>query len=103
MITLTTPLWRWASAQGSWHFVTIPAELAIEIRLEAMAQPRRGFGSVRVVASIGASTGSGQDVEWRTSIFPQKSGDYILPVKAEVRRRAGLAAGDEVKLTLDLA
>lgn len=41
------------------------------------------------------------DVTWRTSVFPQKGGGYILPVKAEVRCRAGIAAGDEVELTLE--
>ncbi len=42
------------------------------------------------------------DVTWRTSVFPQKSGGYILPVKREVRCRAGIASGDEVTLTLEL-
>ena len=41
------------------------------------------------------------DVAWRTSVFPQKAGGYILPVKAEVRRRAGIAAGDDVTVELD--
>lgn len=57
---------------------------------------RRGFGSVRVIARIGA-------VEWRTSLFPEReSGGYILPLKADVRRRAGIAAGDEVEVELEL-
>ncbi|WP_309661916.1 DUF1905 domain-containing protein, partial [Sphingomonas sp.] len=43
------------------------------------------------------------DVEWRTSIFPQKTGDFILPVKAEVRAQAGIVAGDEVTLTIEQA
>lgn len=93
MIAVTSPLWLWSSAQGSWHFLTIPAAEAIELRLQAMAEPRRGFGSIRVEARIG-------EVAWRTSIFPQKDGGYILPVKAEVRRRAEIAAGDLVELTL---
>ena len=42
------------------------------------------------------------DVAWRTSVFPQKSGGYLLPVKAEVRRKAGIAAGDEVEVALEL-
>jgi hypothetical protein len=41
-------------------------------------------------------------ITWRTSVFPQKSGGYILPVKAKVRRDAGIAAGDEVTLRLDV-
>jgi hypothetical protein len=31
-----------------------------------------------------------------------KSGGYILPVKAEVRRKADVAAGDDVTVALDL-
>jgi hypothetical protein len=50
---------------------------------------------VRVEAEING-------VRWRTSVFPQKSGGYILPVKAEVRRRADVAAGDEVTVNLEL-
>jgi hypothetical protein len=96
VITVTAPIWLWSEGKGSWHFLTVPADQAIEIRLAATASgPRRGFGSVRVAATINGVT-------WRTSIFPQKSGGYILPIKAEVRRNAGIAAGDEVSVTLDL-
>ena len=35
-------------------------------------------------------------------MFPVKSGGYILPVKAEVRRKADIAAGDEVTVELEL-
>ena len=42
------------------------------------------------------------DVTWRTSIFPQKSGGYILPIKAAVRAQAGVTAGVEVEVTLEL-
>jgi hypothetical protein len=76
--------------------LTIPPDDAVEIRLESVATGvRRGFGSVRVAATING-------VSWKTSIFPQKSGGYILPVKADVRRRADIAAGDEVTVRLDL-
>lgn len=96
MITVTAPLWLWSGEGGSWHFVTVPADEAVEIRLESAASGiRRGFGSVRVEASING-------IAWRTSVFPHKSGGYILPVKAAVRRAAGIAAGDEVSVTLEL-
>ena len=94
MIQLTAPLWLWSGESASWHFITVPEGLAAEIRAHSLLQ-RGGFGSVRVEATI-------NDVTWRTSVFPQKSGGYILPVKAEVRRRANIAAGDDVTLTLDL-
>ena len=96
VITLTAPIWLWSEGKGSWHFLTIPPDEAIPIRLEsAVSGVRRGFGSVRVEASING-------VAWRTSIFPQKSGGYILPIKADVRRRAAIAAGDEVTVSISL-
>jgi hypothetical protein len=88
MITVTAPIWLWSEGKGSWHFLTVPAEEAVEIKAHGFGT-RRGFGSVRVAATI-------EGVTWRTSIFPQKSGGYILPIKADVRRRAGISSGDEV-------
>src|ERR671918_276003 len=94
MISVTGPLWLWTGGQGSWHFLTVPEEQAGEIRAHSLLA-RGGFGSVRIEAAIG-------DVRWRTSVFPQKSGGYILPVKASVRRDAGIAAGDEVSFELEI-
>ena len=95
MITITAPIWLWSGGQATWHFLTVPEDQAVEIRAHNFGSDRRGFGSVRVEASI-------DDVTWRTSVFPQKSGGYILPIKADVRRRAGIVAGDEVTLSLEL-
>ena len=95
MITVTSLLWIWkGEAAGRWHFITVPDDLSDEIRAHAFGSPR-GFGSVRVEARIG-------HVVWRTSVFPLNSGGYLLPVKAEVRRKAGLAAGEEVTVELEL-
>jgi hypothetical protein len=94
MITATGSLWLWTSESGSWHFFTVPEDQSDEIRAHCLAS-MRGFKSARVEAKIG-------DVRWRTSLFPAKSGGYILPVKKEVRCRAGIAAGDEVTVELEL-
>ncbi len=95
LIHFTSLLWIWrGEAAGRWYFVTVPEEQSAEIKAHALGSPR-GFGSVPVEASIG-------QVRWRTSVFPLNSGGYILPIKAEVRRKAELAAGDEVKVALDL-
>ena len=94
IVEFTAPLWLW-SGKGAWHFVTLPRDEAAVIRV---AVPRRGFGSVRVSACIG-------ETRWSTSIFPdQKSGSYLLPVKAEVRRRQAISPGDgvAVRLSIDL-
>jgi hypothetical protein len=92
MITVTAPMWMWSG--GSWHFITVPEEECDEIRAHSLLN-RGGFGSVKVEATING-------VAWRTSVFPQKSGGYLLPVKKEVRCRADIAAGDDVTVTLKL-
>ena len=94
VISVTGPLWLWSGESASWHFLTVPEDLAGELHAESLAR-RSGFGSVKVEVHIG-------DTAWRTSVFPQKSGGYILPVKKEVRCRAGIAAGDEVSFEIDI-
>ena len=94
MIVVTGPLWLWTGERGSWHFFTVPEDRSDEIRAHCLAS-MRGFKSARVKARIG-------DVSWRTSVFPMKSGGYLLPVKADVRRKAGITAGDEVTVELEL-
>lgn len=95
MIAFTSLLWIWrGEAPGRWYFVTVPEDQSAEIKAHALGSPR-GFGSVRVEATIA-------DVTWRTSVFPLNSGGYVLPIKAEVRKRASLSAGDEVAVELEL-
>ena len=96
MIPVISLLWIWkgSDAAGRWYFITIPEEQSDEIRAHAFGNPR-GFKSVKVEARIG-------DIIWRTSVFPLNAGGYLLPIKAEVRRKANLAAGDEVTVELEL-
>jgi hypothetical protein len=95
MITVTGPLWLWSGGTGpSWHFFTVPEEECGEIRAQSLAH-RGGFGSVRVEARVNG-------VVWRTSVFSQKSGGYILPVKASIRRDAHIAAGDDITVELQI-
>ncbi len=90
--------WQWRSeppAKGSWHFLTIDGQIAAEIRYAALGRTG-GFGSVKVTATIGAT-------RWQTSLFPHReSGGFLLPLKAEVRRAEGIAAGDMVTVSLRL-
>jgi hypothetical protein len=87
-------LWRY-DGDAAWYFLTLPADEAEEVR-QVSAHTRRGFGSVRVEATVGTTT-------WRTSVFPDKaSGGYLLPVKAEVRKRERIDAGDTVRCRITL-
>lgn len=86
----TTELWEW-SAEGAWCFVTVPDDVGDEIRLRS--GPPKAFGSVRVEVRVGGST-------WRTSVFPDRTRGYLLPVKKAVRRAEGLEVGDAVRVVL---
>jgi hypothetical protein len=78
-----------------WHFVTLPGEIADEIRVRT-AGSRRGFGSVRVEVAIG-------ETRWSTSVFPEKaSGSYVLPLKRSVRQATGTGEGDVVSIELEV-
>lgn len=95
MITVTGPLKLWSNDEGVAHFMSVPEDLSGEIRAQAMLV-RRGFGSVKVEATV-------EDFTWRTSVFPSKSsGSYFLPIKMDVLRNTGIAAGDEVTVSLEL-
>lgn len=89
-------LWLWDARQSdSWTFVNLPPDASAEIREIAGAVPR-GFGSVRVTATIGATT-------WKTSIFPDaKAGVYVLPLKKAVRKAEKIEAGDTATVKVEL-
>ncbi len=91
-IAFEAPLWEYD--EGGWHFVTVPLELSEEVR-EVTGSVQRGFGSLRVRATIGGTT-------WTTSVFPSKNGSYLLPVKKPVRKAEGLDAEDMAQVELEL-
>lgn len=89
-------LWRYPGSKVSWHFITLPRKLADEIRVVDAGPARRGFGSLRVQATIGGST-------WRTSIFAStREQSYVLPVKLQVRKAEGLKVGKMVALQIEV-
>jgi hypothetical protein len=53
-------------------------------------------GSLPVEVTIGTTT-------WKTSIFPDtKTKAYVLPIKAEVRKKEGITADTSVSLLLEI-
>jgi hypothetical protein len=92
--SVTAELWRHPGEAG-WHFVTLPPELAGGIRARS-ADSTRAFGSVPVRVAIGRTSSS-------TSLFADtRTKSYLLPVKAEVRRREGIGHGDAVVVAITL-
>ncbi len=87
----TIVYWRGPSP---FFFAPIPLEHAVQIR-RAARRVSYGWGVIPVQATIG-------DVVFSTSLFP-KDETYLLPVKAAVRRKANLTAGDSVSVLMTLA
>jgi hypothetical protein len=93
-VKFRSSLWRYAGP-GGWHFITLPKGRAQEIRSSTRGI-RRGWGSLPVQATIGRT-------RWRSSIFPDReSNSYLLPVKAEVRRKEQIEDGYRVAVMLEV-
>ena len=84
--------------QGSravWHFITLPKKESAAIS-HFFGNMKRGWGSLPVSVTIGRTT-------WKTSIFPDSgAGAYILPLKAEVREKEKIRAGNSVRFRIEI-
>jgi hypothetical protein len=85
-----------AAMKGAWYFLTLPKKQSKEIKEKFSGPFRRGWGSVPVLVTIGNTT-------WKTSIFPDAIADaYLLPVKAEVRKKEGIVANKQVLYAIEV-
>ena len=94
MYKIKTKLYKWNGMKGAWFFVNINTTLSKKIKAEKQIPKARGFGSIRVIVTIGKTT-------WPTSIFPTKEGIYVMPIKAVVRRKEELKDGDTVSVIFE--
>ena len=85
-------VWQYES-EVSWFFVNVNEEISKEIKANQIF--RRGFGSVPVWVIIG-------ETRWKTSIFPNKNGEYWLPLKLDVRKKENIVAGKEIEFELEV-
>ena len=82
--------WR---GPAPFHFIRVP-EAECELIRDAAGFVSYGWGMIPVTARIGG-------VSWRTSMWP-RDGGYLLPVKAEVRRRMDLQLNDAAVVELHI-
>ncbi|WP_434157355.1 DUF1905 domain-containing protein [Clavibacter michiganensis] len=92
-LDFTAPLWAWEARRALWTFVSLPTDLSPMLR-ELGEAGRRGWGSVPVRVRVRTTT-------WRTSVFPQGDGTWILPIKRAIRDAHGLEVGDDVHVDLE--
>ncbi len=80
---------------GGWYFLQVPKSTSAKLKAD-FAKHRRGWGSLKVKVTLGKTT-------WKTSIFPDsKSGTYVLPLKADVRKREKIDVSKPAKFTLEI-
>lgn len=81
-------VWQHAG-QGGWYFVSLPKELAKEIRNHLKWQ-EEGWGRLKATARIGNS-------QWETAIwFDTKHNTYLLPLEAEIRKKEDIEIKEDV-------
>ncbi|MBI2034630.1 MAG: DUF1905 domain-containing protein [Candidatus Levybacteria bacterium] len=87
-------VWLYPGMTG-WHFVSIPKEESEDIKRQ-FGDLKRGWGSLPVLVTIGKTS-------WKTSIFPDKKvGGYLLPIKADVRKKEAIVADDNVTMLIEI-
>ena len=78
----------------TWHFVTMAKKESLVIK-DLFSEKRKGWGSIKVTATIGNTT-------WNTAIFPGDDSCYALPIKAAVRKAEKIQVGDLIKYTIEI-
>lgn len=89
-----TKIWQHqGTAGGSWQFASLPSDMSVEIRNLLQCQ-EEGWGRLKAKAQINQTT-------WDTSIwFDSKSKTYLLPLKAEIRKKEKLEIGMELEISI---
>lgn len=94
MYKVKAKVWLYPGMAG-WQFVTIPEKQSKVIN-QTYGAMKKGWGSLPVLITVGKT-------KWKTSIFPDKKiGAYLLPLKAEVRKKESIKVGDAITLTLEI-
>lgn len=92
--TLKSKVVLWPG-DAAWHFLGVDKASTAKIK-EDFKGVKRGFGSLPVEVKLGKTI-------WKTSIFPDnRSGMYLLPLKAAVRKKEGVFADDGVTFTITI-
>lgn len=85
-----TKVIRWRGP-APFFFAAVPPDCATELR-QIMQLVTYGWGMIPVEAAI-------DGVVFRTSLFP-KDETYLLPLKADVRRKSNITAGDLISVDM---
>lgn len=80
---------------SAWRFLTLPKKESGQIK-KLFGDMAKGWGSLPVQVMVGKTT-------WTTSIFPDKKAEaYLLPLKAEVRKKEKILDNQSVKFKIEI-
>jgi hypothetical protein len=83
------------ASKASWHFVNVSKNKSKEIK-KLFGGMAGGWGALPVIVTVGKT-------RWKTSVFPDsKKGVYILPLKAEVRKKENFCHGNILKYSIEI-
>lgn len=90
----TGKIWK-HNANGGWFFVSLPKEISKEIR-ENLQWQEEGWGRMKASANV-------NEFEWDTAIwFDKKHDTYLLPLKSDIRKKAGLKINDRITVRISI-
>ena len=85
-------IWKHHADKG-WYFVSLPKHLSQEIR-ENLQWQEEGWGRLKATAMVNG-------IKWDTAIwFDKKHDTYLLPLKADIRKKANLQVNDSVSVAV---
>lgn len=85
-------VWQYSAPSG-WYFVSLPQNIAKEIR-DMLKSEEEGWGRLKTVAQIGKS-------EWKTAVwYDSKKNTYILPLKADIRKKEIIEIDKNIEVAL---
>lgn len=90
--TFTASVWEWRGP-APYHFVSVPLEIAQEIK-ELASAVTYGWGMIPVDGKIG-------NTSFTTSLWA-KNGTYAVPLKDALRKAEGISLNDTVSVELTL-
>ena len=85
-------IWFWRGP-APWYFVTVPPHQCEELHAIS-GLVTYGWGMIPVTVQLGKS-------QWETALWP-KDGQYIVPLKASVRKAEKVDEGDCVTIRLEV-
>lgn len=90
---IKSKLFKWPG-EAAWYFIRINEKTTENIK-DNFGMFAKGWGSIPVNVTLDKS-------KWKTSIFPEKNGTYLLPMKLQIRKAEKVEEEDSVSLTIEI-